>query len=182
MKKLFYSIALFGLLLVAAKSEAQVQVGVQVNIGAQPMWGPTGYDYAEYYYLPDIDVYYNIPQRQFVYLDGGRWIFGASLPYRMRHYDLYRGYKVVVNAPTPYLRCDYYRGQYGRYRGYTGHQVVLRDAPPRRVYRDYDRRDRRDDRYDHRDRRYDRYDRDGHYDKRDKHDRHDNGRHNGRHH
>ena len=26
------------------------QVHVDINIGTQPVWGPVGYDYAEYYY------------------------------------------------------------------------------------------------------------------------------------
>ena len=59
---------------------AQVRVGVNVNIGSQPEWGPQGYDYVEYYYLPDIDVYYFVPRHQFVYISGGNWVFSAHLP------------------------------------------------------------------------------------------------------
>ena len=32
----------------------------------------------DYYYLPDIDAYYYVPQRQFVYLQGRHWVFGSS--------------------------------------------------------------------------------------------------------
>ncbi|ULQ52072.1 hypothetical protein [Flavihumibacter fluvii] len=152
MKQLFLTITVLGLLQIATPGQAQVSV--QVNVGVQPQWGPVGYDYAAYYYLPDIDVYYNVPRRQFVYLNGGRWIFAAALPDCYRGYDLYRGYKVVLNDNAPYRRCDYYRGQYGRYKGNYGRQVVIRD----------DRR--RYERYDH----YDRYDHDDH---------HDNGKHKG---
>jgi hypothetical protein len=148
MKQLLLTITVLALLHVAQPGQAQV--GIQVNIGVQPQWGPTGYDYAEYYYLPDIDVYYNIPSRQFVYLNAGRWTFAASLPVYYRSYDLYRGYKVVINDRDPYRRCDYYRGEYGRYKGYHGRQVVIRDSPRPRY--SYDRRDR----YEHRD--YDRRD------------------------
>ncbi len=48
--------------------------------------------------MPDIEAYYNVSQHQFVYLDDGRWIFAAALPERCRDYDLYRGYKVVING------------------------------------------------------------------------------------
>jgi len=159
MKQLFLSISVLGL--VQLTSPVQAQVSVQVNVGVQPQWGPSGYDYANYYYLPDIDVYYHIPRRQFVYMEAGRWVFGVSLPARYRSYDLYRGYKVVINADAPYNRCDYYRGQYGRYRGYYGRQVVIRDAPRPRP--DYDRHNR-----------YDRHD-----DRHDRDDHHDNGKHKG---
>ena len=160
MKKILLSVAILGLLQIATPGQAQVRV--QVNIGMQPEWGPSGYEYANYYYLPDIDVYYNVPRRQFVYMNRGRWEFAASLPYHYRGYDLYSGYKVVINDDAPYMRCDYYRGQYGRYRGYYGRQMVIRDAPrPRYRYERDDRYDR--DRNDHRDR----------------YEHHDNGRHNG---
>jgi hypothetical protein len=108
---------------------AQVHVNVNVNVNAQPEWGPIGYDYVEYYYLPDIDMFYYVPRRQFVYISNGRWIFATSLPVRYRSYDLYRGYKVVVNDPYPYKRCDVYRARYGRYKGWNGRQVVIRDRP-----------------------------------------------------
>lgn len=108
-------------------AKAQVRVGVNINIGAQPEWGPAGYDYAEYYYFPDIDVYYSIVDRQYVFFDDGRWMFSYSLPFRCRDYDLYRGYKVVINEPRPYLRADFYRSQYGGYRGWYGRQEIIRD-------------------------------------------------------
>lgn len=179
MKKLIATFTLFGLIYFTQPAAAQVRVGVQVNIGAQPTWGPTGYDYAEYYYMPDIDVYYNVPRRQFVYLDGGHWCFGTSLPVRYRSYDLYRGYKVVINDRNPYMRGDYYRGQYRQYKGWYGRQVVIRDAPrPRPGYGHNDRNDRHD-RYDRRgrDNRNDRNDR---HDRRDRHDN-DRGNNHGRH-
>jgi len=77
---------------------------VGVNVNTQPQWGPAGYDYAEYYYMPDMDVYYSVPQRQFIYLQGRNWLFSASLPAQYRDYDLYSCYKVVLNEPRPYLR------------------------------------------------------------------------------
>ena len=104
-------------------AEAQVKVNVGINIAMQPEWGPAGYDYAEYYYMPDMDVFYVVPQRQFIYLQGGRWLFAASLPAQYRNYDLYHCYKVVVNEPRPYLRCDEYRVRYGSWRSRRGQEI-----------------------------------------------------------
>ncbi|WP_343670608.1 hypothetical protein [Chitinophaga sp.] len=109
------------------KADAQVRFNVNVNIGSQPVWGPVGYDYAEYYYMPDIDAYYYIPERQFIYLEGSRWVFAPALPPRF-HYDLYRGYKVVVNEPRPYLHPGVYRERYAGYRGAWGRQSIIRDS------------------------------------------------------
>ena len=111
-----------------SQAEAQVRLGLNINLGVQPEWGPSGYDRAEYYYLPDVDAYYNVRQRQFVYLEGGNWVFRSSLPGRYRNYDLYNGYKIVVNEPRPYMRANYYRTNYGKYKNWHGErQVVNRD-------------------------------------------------------
>lgn len=110
-----------------SSSQAQVNVSVGVNIGAQPMWAPVGYESAEYYYLPDIECYYYVPRRQFVYLNGPNWVFSYNLPSRCRGYDLYSGYKVVCNEPRPYMNFYHDRVVYARYRGYYGHQPVWRD-------------------------------------------------------
>jgi len=118
---------LFAFVFTAKNAQSQLRIGVNINIGSQPVWGPVGYDYVDYYYMPDIDVYYYVPRQEFVYLSGGRWIFAASLPIRYRSYDLYSGYKVVVNEPRPYLHADVYRARYAPYRG-RHDQVIIRNS------------------------------------------------------
>ena len=58
--------------------DAQVRINLNFNIDRQPIWGPTGYDHVEYYYLPDVEAYYYVPQQRFYYYEGGRWISGSS--------------------------------------------------------------------------------------------------------
>jgi hypothetical protein len=111
------------------KAQSQVTVSVNFNVQSQPAWGPVGYDNVNYYYMPDIEAYYYVPRHQFVYIEGGRWIFAASLPARCSSYDLYRGYKVVINEPTPYLHHDMYRARYSHYKGYYNYQELLKDHP-----------------------------------------------------
>lgn len=126
MKKKIISLALvFGTLLFTNTSTAQVRVGVNINIGDQPEWGPSGYDYAEYYYMPDIETYYCVPRRQFVYLSGGRWVFSASLPPAYSHYNLYTGYKVVLRDPYAYRHFNDHRVRYAGYRDHYGEQVII---------------------------------------------------------
>ncbi len=115
MKKLLIAMSLLaGAMIFSQKTEAQVRVGVNINIGEQPPWRAPGYDYVEYYYLPDIECYYYVPRHQFIYLSNGRWEFSASLPYQYRGYNLYSGYKVVVNRPRAYYYFDEDRVRYGR--------------------------------------------------------------------
>ena len=98
-------IAILGLFLMAA-SATQAQVSVNINIGSPPAWGPVGYTNMEYYYLPDIQSYYDVRASQFIYFGGNRWVRSSRLPNRYRNYDLYNGHTVVLNdyhGRTPYV-------------------------------------------------------------------------------
>jgi len=106
----------------------QAQVSVNINIGSQPQWGPTGYDHVDYYYLPDVDAYYNVPAKQYVYLNNGSWVWRNSLPARYSGYDLYNSYKVVMNTPKPYLSHNSHLRTYSKYKNYKGKQVSIRDS------------------------------------------------------
>lgn len=108
---------------------SRAQVNVSINIGAQPVWGPVGYNYVEYYYLPDIEAYYYVPGHQFIYLQGPNWVFAPALPAKFGHYNIYRGYKVVVNQPKPYLHHNIYKVRYQKYKGMYGKQVIIKNHP-----------------------------------------------------
>jgi hypothetical protein len=136
MKKLRLAICLLIGICLVNWTQAQVSVNVSVNVGSQPNWGPVGYDQVNYYYMPDIETYYFVPRHQFIYLNAGNWVFASTLPERCRSYDLYRGYKVVLNEPRPYLHHDVYRTRYAHYRDYYGYQPPLREHGNK--HKDYD--------------------------------------------
>jgi uncharacterized membrane protein YgcG len=127
MKKLLLSAVILLSCLTVKIASAQVSVSLGVNIGSQPAWGPVGYDHADYYYMPDIDTYYYIPTHQYVYADNNVWVHRAYLPTRYRNYNLYNGYKVVINERDPWLRHDVYRTRYAGYRG-RHDQVIIRNS------------------------------------------------------
>ncbi|UQD57204.1 hypothetical protein [Flavobacterium sp. K5-23] len=97
------------------------QVSVSVNIGSPPLWGPAGYAEVDYYYLPDVQSYYDIRASQFIYFGNGRWIRSRYLPRQYRNYDLYSGYKVVLTdyrGNSPYIHYKNHKTKY--YKGYKG--------------------------------------------------------------
>jgi len=101
--------------------QVEAQVAVNVNIGTPPAWGPVGYTNVDYYYLPDVEAYYDIRASQFIYFGNGRWIRNAYLPGPYRNYDLYRGYKVVLTdyrGRSPYVNFKSHKVKY--YKGYKG--------------------------------------------------------------
>ncbi|UUC44652.1 hypothetical protein [Flavobacterium cerinum] len=145
-------IVMLGILL--SVSAMNAQVSVNVNIGTPPAWGPVGYTDVRYYYLPDIEMYYDINTAMFIYFSDGGWVRTAYLPRRYRHYDLYGAYKVCLHdyGPNPYLYYKSHRIKY--YRGYRGPAQVTYYPRPRDVdyrevkvnhsNRDYEYRDRKE--------------------------------------
>ncbi|WP_052496385.1 hypothetical protein [Pedobacter lusitanus] len=111
---------------------ASAQINLNINIGSQPAWGPAGYNHADYYYLPDVDSYYSIASQQYIYQLNGQWVFRKTLPPRYSGYNLYNGYKVVINSPKPYLNHAQYVNQYSKYRNYKGRQGNIRDSKDNR--------------------------------------------------
>lgn len=134
MKKLIFVFAFSILGLVPITTKAQVRVGVNFNFTTQPIWGPEGNDYVNYYYLPDIDVFYNVPKHQYVYVKNGRWTFSRYLPYQYRNYNLYNGYKVVINEDRPYRNATMYRTKYATYKGNSHTQINIRNSRDTRYY------------------------------------------------
>lgn len=128
-------LAIIGLLFLAVGS-TQAQVSVNVNIGtppppvvvtpkvviaSPPVWGPVGYDNVEYYYLPDIQIYYDIRLAQYIYFGNGKWIRSRNLPSHCRNYNLYNGYKVALtdyHGHSPYNHFNNHKVKY--YKGYKG--------------------------------------------------------------
>jgi hypothetical protein len=112
-----------GIILLATNS-IQAQISVNVNIGSPPVWGPPVAAEVEYYYLPDIEAYYDIRATQFIYFGGGSWIRSRNLPRHYRNYDLHGGHKVVLNdyhGSRPYShfknhKVKYYKGHNKHYR------------------------------------------------------------------
>lgn len=112
MKHILLVLVVFSLGLQLSKA----QLKVNVNIGSQPVWGPTGYDYARFYYLPDLDMYYDVNRREYVYNENNRWVYINHLPDRYRNYDLFKGYKVVFKEDKPFVNHAFHKNKYKRFR------------------------------------------------------------------
>lgn len=114
---------------------AHAQVSVNVNIGTPPSWGPEGYDNTRYYYLPDIDIYYDIAQSQYIYENSGKWVRDRRLPSRYRQYDFYDGYKVVLNDYRGDAPFTYHKKHITKYpKGYKGKPQKNRGNKPEKYH------------------------------------------------
>lgn len=125
MKNILYASLIAFSLFFAQSSKAQVSVNI--NIGSQPLWGPAGYDYVRYYYLPEVNVYYSVVNKNYTYRKGNKWITRPRLPREYRHVDMYRTHKVVINDNRPWHNHNQYYNRYSRNKHHRS-QVVIRDA------------------------------------------------------
>jgi hypothetical protein len=121
-------IVIAGILFLVSSTQAQVSVSVNFS---PPPWGPVGYNQVRYYYLPDVEAYYDVQSSMFIYSDGRTWVHRAYLPARYHDYDLYGGYKVVMkdyHGNTPYMQFMEHKRMYAR--GYRGEpQRTMRERP-----------------------------------------------------
>ena len=107
-----------GIILCATSTATHAQATVSVNL-TPPSWGPVVTTTPNYYYLPDIESYYDVRTTEFVYLNNGRWSRSRSLPGQYKNYNLYNGYKVVMNdGARPYNNFKSHKAKY--FKGYKG--------------------------------------------------------------
>ena len=102
-------------LLFIATCNIQGQTEVKNIFGTPPEWAPANRVETQYYYLPDIDAYYDISSARFIYIKNGKWIRATSLPYRYRNYNLRGGniiYLTDYRGNTPY---QYYKNHKIKY-------------------------------------------------------------------
>lgn len=120
MKKLIIMVGLgwmLGLLNVHTADAQHVTTVIHINVDRQPAWGPVGYDYVEYYYIPELNIYFDVENELFYYQRGRRWIESPYLPARYARYDFYSLYKVVLNdVLDPWRYNRHHRRRYARYR------------------------------------------------------------------
>jgi hypothetical protein len=89
------------------------------RVVSPPFWAPA-YDNAaqvHYYYLPDLEIYYDVWTNEFVYLDGGHWIFSPFLPPMYTSYDLRSAPIVILDyrVHEPWSFHELYASHYPRY-------------------------------------------------------------------
>lgn len=126
-----------GTMLFFASSSMNAQVSISVNIGVPTVYAPVVVRPApvvyapvvyapvvqapvEYYYIPDIQCYYDVQATQYIYLASGAWTRSYSLPSHY-NYNINNGYKVVLtdcHGARPYANYSIHKTKY--YKGYRG--------------------------------------------------------------
>ncbi len=154
-----------GIILFAASTTTQAQVSVNVNIGGpavvvRPAWVSQNNVDVDFYYIPEIESYYDVNASLYVYLNNGNWVRTRYVPTRYRNCDLNHANRIALSGyhgSRPYAYYtnhrvnyhqdrDYNRGGYNEGRRYSNNRYADNN------YRSYDRHDDRNDRGDKHDR------------------------------
>lgn len=119
MKKLIHPILIFGLLVSAFVLTGCYSTSSTASRGQYdaPDWAPAYEPGVRYYYIPDIQTYYDVTSRNFVYLDHGQWIYSSNLPPVYSGYNLYNGYAVALDRRVyePWRYHQNYEASYPPY-------------------------------------------------------------------
>ena len=155
----FVGAALVGALALLAAPTARAQVRLNVNIGA-PNWGPRVPYGTQYYYIPEIDGYYDLYAQQYLVCEDGYWVPLQAL----YGYDPYLFHPVAISyrGREPWCQRNYYHHRYAYqpYRPYGrgGHSSGYGQGyypgsyyPDGRGYHDHDDDRGRNHRYSSRD-------------------------------
>jgi hypothetical protein len=84
---------------------------------SSPPWAPAYYPGVRYYYIPDIETYYDLSNQDFVYLDNGQWLFSYELPSIYSGFDLYNAYMIALDQDVfqPWMHHQFYVSNYPRF-------------------------------------------------------------------
>lgn len=106
---------ILALLFAVSVNNMSAQVSVNVNVGTPPRWAPATPAGVEYYFLPDINSYYDIRTTEYIYVTNGKWVRSRSLPVAYRSYNPYRGRTVIINdyhGRSPYVNYKVHKVKY----------------------------------------------------------------------
>lgn len=94
-------------------------------------------------YFPSYNVYYDLHSDLFIYLSGGNWVFGASLPLSFGHIDF--AYEPIVELDfyeeMPYIYNDHHVVVYHDYHRHYGRVSYREYGHHHDYYRHHDRHD-----------------------------------------
>jgi hypothetical protein len=94
---------------------ANAQVSVNVNINTLPDWAPAQYvPETRYYYIPELEVYYDIPSKMYIYPHKKGWVRNKKLPKHYAKHNLNKCYKVSLYdiGPNPYAYHNSHKVKY----------------------------------------------------------------------
>ena len=108
------------ILIFTLQSNAQ-RVSVNININSRPNNEHGHYEdshhyenVVDYYYYPEIEVYFDVQSCMYIYFASNGWIKSRYLPRHCSSYNIQRGYRVVLDyhGNSPYNDFHHHKKRY----------------------------------------------------------------------
>ncbi len=84
-----------------------------------PYWAPeyANVNLVSYYYLPDIECYYDVLSHDFICMEDGNWMFASQLPSSYLWYNFNNPFIVALDANVyqPWMHHQFYVSNYPKY-------------------------------------------------------------------
>ena len=146
----FFGSALLSVAVLTTAPAAHAQAHIDINVGP-PAWGPPVPQGTQFYYIPEIDGYYDLYAQQYIVYRNGQWIpLGVIEGYDPRSF-----HPVVLDyrGREPWVYVNSHRDRYPRRVVVQPRPVIVRERglPPgqaKKLYREGYREGRDDDRDD----------------------------------
>jgi hypothetical protein len=118
--KLYITAFLISVVPVFAQPAAKVdkKYGTRITVVPAkpvPVWAKAAPVNVNYYYLPDIQTYYDVPAKRYIYLNNGSWVRTSALPARYKGYNLYNSNPVFLKdykGNSPYTLYKVHKVKY----------------------------------------------------------------------
>ncbi len=98
------------ILLFAIKTTAQISVNI--SLGSRTTYNPPVHYYyddnVDYYFLPEIQAYFDNREGLYIYYSSNRWIRSARLPQKCGNYNVNNGVRIAVNCSNNNPYDDFY--------------------------------------------------------------------------
>jgi len=80
-----------------------------------PVWAKAAPANVNYYYLPDLDTYYDVPAKRYIYMNNGTWVKRSTLPTWHKGYNMANSNPVYLTdykGRTPYKLYKVHKVKY----------------------------------------------------------------------
>lgn len=96
--------------------ESNAQISINVNLGSRPQYHDRYENQVRYYFLPEIEAYFDIQAGIYIFNGSRGWVRSNYLPEYCSNYDVNRGYRVALTyiGNTPYSDFNFHKQKYYR--------------------------------------------------------------------
>jgi hypothetical protein len=94
--------------------QANAQLSVSLNLSSRPQYHNRYVNESRYYFLPEIEAYFDIQANLYIFNSPRGWVRSAYLPEYCRNYNINRGQRIALTyiGNTPFVDFNFHKQKY----------------------------------------------------------------------